>query len=294
MNNLPKSVAIIGVGLIGGSFAMGIRRTLGKNVTITGLCKEHAHTRAAIESGFIERPLTLTKSALSAVDLILIATPVMETIVLLKKISPLVSSKTLIIDVASTKDLIVKSANHMKAKFTFVGTHPMAGSQLSGAHNASPFLFQSKPWILTPTKKSSQSDIERGKQIIRLLGGIPVVLPAPAHDKLVAFASHLPSVTANLLFQTAASQQNWKDIAALASTGFRDTTRLSSQNSHMKNDFILSNRENIIFALTELRKNTDTMIAMLQNPNTHELLTMLSNTKKMRDRWLTQSLRESL
>lgn len=278
MNGFPRKIAIIGVGLIGGSIALGLKQRLGAKIKIFGSCSTHARSKAAKRNGVIDEIFDI-KNTQQNIGLFIIATPILKIPKILTELAR-IKNNALIIDAASTKEFVAKSAAKLlPGHISFVGTHPMAGSEASGFENADPNLFRNKPWIIC---EQSTKVVE----LINLLGAKIVFMSSKKHDELVSWASHLNLVLGSLLINTITKQNNWQDVARIASTGFRDTTRLASSDVEVKKDIILTNRENIIGTLTKLRAEIDLFINLIKSNDIGEIVNYFSKAKILRDDWL--------
>jgi len=283
VNEFPKKIAIIGVGLIGGSIALGLKQHLGAKITILGSCNNIERTKKAKESGIIDEVIDLhaQPQGLRSVTLIIIATPVGETIKLLELISKIKIKNCLIVDVGSTKEFVINTANQfLGPNISFIGTHPMAGSELSGFENADPNLFRNKPWIVCSNNHPIISEL------IDILGAKKILMDAKKHDELTSWASHLNLVSSSILINAIGKQKNWPEVAKIASTGFRDTTRLASSNVEMKKDIIFTNKKNIIGSLIKFQKEIEVFVKLLQNNDTFKISNYLSTAKTIRDNWI--------
>ncbi|MBI4990823.1 prephenate dehydrogenase/arogenate dehydrogenase family protein, partial [Candidatus Gottesmanbacteria bacterium] len=258
--------------------------------TIVGLCSRIERTQKAKELGIIDEVIDLHAQPLGLrlVTLIILATPVEETIKLLKFLSKIKFKNCLIIDVGSTKEFVINAAKQLLGpNISFIGTHPMAGSDSSGFENADPFLFQNKPWIICPAENIIKEQLKLVEALIKILGAKKMIMRDAKHDQFTAFASHLSLVISSILISTVAKQRQWRKIAQIASTGFRDTTRLASHNPRMKTDIVLSNKENLIKALNATRIEIDRFIEVLHSGNTDNLFNYFNQTKIIRDNWLS-------
>jgi len=291
MNKFPSKIAIIGVGLIGGSIALGLKQHLGAKIKIFGSCSNLTRSTKAKNEGLTDEIFDINNVDPN-IQLFIITTLILEIPKILKKLAAKIptngwstsgqKNQTLIMDVASTKEFITKSAVKILPKhITFIGTHPMAGNDMSGFENADPNLFRHKPWVVC-------GDATKVVEIISLLGAKIILMDSKKHDELVTWASHLNLVSASLLTNTITKQNNWHDVAQIASTGLRDTTRLASSDVGMKKDIILTNKENIMKALTILKSEIDLFIKFLKKDDVVEITNYLSKAKNSRDNWLTQ------
>src|SRR3989344_109421 len=158
--NMPKKVAIIGTGLIGGSIALGLKKELGSKISILGACSNPRRSMMVKKAGIIDKVLDLSSNQTIKSKLVIIAVPILQVIPVIKKILPRLSENTLIIDVASTKEEICEAVKEeLSEKITFIGTHPMAGTEKSGFENANANLFENKPWIICPDRNTKIGNI---------------------------------------------------------------------------------------------------------------------------------------
>ncbi|OGG26915.1 hypothetical protein A2960_02090 [Candidatus Gottesmanbacteria bacterium RIFCSPLOWO2_01_FULL_39_12b] len=260
MNKLPKRIVVVGLGLIGGSIVMGLKKRLNGDVEIIGVTKNE------------EIPLNS--------DLIIIATPITEIIKVLNKLDKILVKKTLVIDVGSTKKLICDHAANLKNKnLIFVGTHPMGGREQSGLSNADPNLFVNKTWVVS--RKSLLIN-----RLIELLGGKPVIISPDKHDKLVAFASHLSLITSSLLLTCVNRQKDRKTILQIASTGFRDTTRLASFSPKIKAEIVSTNKNNLLNVLSDLKNEMQIIKSRIEKEEWRLIEKYFEEGKQTRDNWL--------
>jgi prephenate dehydrogenase len=251
-----NQVAIIGLGLIGGSMGLALRQAkaarqvvgydLGKGVS------EHAKKVGAID----EVRLTLSDTVRGA-DLVIIATPVGAVRALLQNIAGELLPGTVVTDVASTKVQVIKWAEELlPAGTAFIGGHPMTGKELSGVDAADATLFQRCIYCLTPTESTSPIAIAKVSALVETLGARVRFLVPAEHDGQVAGVSHLPFLASVGLVNTVASDEVWGEAALLAASGFRDVSRLAAGNPEMYRDICLTNSEAITHWL-------DAYIAML-------------------------------
>jgi len=284
---LPKKIAILGVGLIGGSIALGLKRQLGSKISIFGLCSSLKKAQSAKAMNIVDKPLSSPREIPKDIDLIILAGPILTNLNLLSRIAKISFPKALIIDVGSTKKIICDLSVKLSVR-SFLGTHPMAGKEKTGIENAEGDLFENKSWIICPTEISSQSDIDKVSTIIKLLGAKPAIVESKLHDNLAAWASHLPIIASSILFKSISSQKQWSKIAALASTGFRDATRLASANPVMKRDILLSNKKNIIDCLVRFEKEIKQFISYLKKDDKDTMFEYLIFAKHKRDDWIKE------
>jgi prephenate dehydrogenase len=232
----PEAVAVVGVGLIGGSFALALRAS-GFAGRIVGISSPNA-VRVAIERGIIDEALPLAEAAAIA-DLIYLARPIEGILSVLDELDHYVKPRTLITDAGSTKSAICARAAAKIQRGRFVGGHPMAGKEARGAAEADASLFRGRPYVLT-------SPCEELEQLISSFGARVVIMPAEEHDVLVALTSHLPQLISTAL---AASIGTEPDAAQVAGPGAMDLTRLALSPYEIWRDIFATNAANIDAAL---------------------------------------------
>ena len=235
------SIAIVGLGLIGGSIALGVRERWPQS-RVFGVDSEsvlaHAAGANAIEGGFD------TIAALPDASLIILAAPVRQNIDLLQQIK----RPAIVTDVGGTKRDIVNAAHTLPATTTFVGGHPLGGGERGGFAFARPDLFAGRRWIFTPDGQTSSEAVDRLSRFVSGLGAKPSILSADEHDRIMAFVSHLPQLTASALMDTVGSAAQSEGLG-MAGRGLVDTTRLASSPADVWRDICLTNADAIGDAL---------------------------------------------
>ena len=239
-----KTISILGVGLIGGSIGMAVKkRKLAKRV-IGLTTKKSSLSKAKRYDAIDEGTLSLKKSTESA-DLVIICTPVKTIPHIVKLIIPFVKSGCIITDVGSTKAKIVNEIeNFLPKDVHFIGGHPMAGSEKRGVEAGSSEFFEDSVCILTKTKKTHTVSLKKMQRFWKNLGTEVKILSPHNHDRIIARVSHLPHLAAVALVR----QIKERDINFI-STGFKDTTRISEADSDIWRDICLTNKEEIVKSL---------------------------------------------
>lgn len=259
-----QSVAVVGVGLIGGSFALALRAA-GFAGPIVGVSSPRTIDEA-IACGAIDRGVPLDEAA-SGCDLIYIAQPISTIKSTLKELGSLVSEKCLITDAGSTKVEIVEIARRFIPGTQFLGGHPMAGKESRGVTSASAELFRGRPYILTPTDESQLRTPAASVFIswVERFGANTVTVSPEEHDRAVAFISHLPQMVSTGLAACLADHLDNIDCLRLAGPGLTDMSRLALSSYDIWRDILSTNTENVEHALsvyidklTELRDNLQT------------------------------------
>ncbi|MFL6414899.1 MAG: prephenate dehydrogenase [Bryobacteraceae bacterium] len=239
-----KTVAIIGVGLIGGSFGLAIRKQ-GFTGEIIGVSSP-AVIQKATECGVISRGVSLENACREA-DLLYLADKVDGIIRTLHTIGPLVRSDCMVTDAGSTKGAIVKAARLSLNSATFLGGHPMAGKELRGVENADPELFRGRPYVLTGTLRESPL-VAEFEQLLQKLEVQIVRMSPEEHDTAVAFTSHLPQLLSTALAKTLA-EQNTDALRNVAGPGLLDMTRLALSSPDLWSSILRTNSEPVTRAL---------------------------------------------
>lgn len=246
-----QRVAIVGLGLIGGSLGLALRRA-DMAEQINGYDLGRGVCEQARKVGAIDQAYTSLADTVRGAELIVLATPVGAMYTLLQKMATLASPGAVITDVASTKSQVISWAEEfLPDSLAFVGGHPMAGKELSGVSAADASLFRNRIYCLTPTAKTAPAALHKVLAMIESIGARVRFLEPGEHDGQVAQVSHLPFIASTALMATAAENSNWGDAALLASSGFRDTTRLAAGSPEMYRDICLTNHEAVVRALDD-------------------------------------------
>jgi prephenate dehydrogenase len=243
-----EQVAIAGLGLIGGSIALGLRERW-PACRIVGIDKPSVQSHAR-SSNAIDRAVASLAEAGNA-DLIILAAPVGQNRLLLQEAARHVGPRTVITDVGGTKRDIVAVARSLPRPGAFVGGHPIGGAERGGFGFARPSLFVGRPWIFTPDGEPDQEAMRRLFAFARGLGAQPTTLDADRHDRVMAYVSHLPQLAATALMQVAGAGAH-ADGLKLSGRGLLDTTRLASSPVSVWRDICASNADLITQALDEL------------------------------------------
>ena len=240
-----ERIAIVGLGLIGGSLALAIRQRwsggliigVDRKDVLEAAMRVHVADVAADDLGVI-----------SGADLVVLAAPVRQNIALLPEVSDFVGD-AIVTDVGSTKTDILRHADTLPARATFIGGHPLAGAAAGGLTSARPDLFEGRPWLLTTP--APEPALEKLETLIRWLGASPVRIDAAAHDQLLASLSHLPQLAVSALLHVVGERAGAEGLA-LAGRGLRDTTRLASSPPGIWCDIAATNAPAIEEALDAL------------------------------------------
>lgn len=246
-----KRVTIIGVGLIGGSLGLAIKRRL-RGVLVCGVDSTDV-LRKARRRKAIDRAETNLQKAVSTADLVLLACPGKTILRLLPRVARFASPSAIVSDVGSVKSAVVRLGEKLFPNGNFIGGHPMAGVELSGIEAAHPLLFENAVYVLTPTKSTSAPQLRRLATFFQALGARVMTMNAEAHDEVAAALSHLPQLTAVALVNVVGRRHTKaRSHLGLAAGGFRDLTRIASSRFEVWNDILAGNRANVEKALQML------------------------------------------
>jgi len=241
-----QRVAIIGLGLIGGSIGLALHKAKAAQ-EITGYDLGKGVTDQARKMGAIDVPCIALADAVRGAELVVLATPVGAMHALLQNIAGSVTPGAVVTDVASTKTQVISWAEEfLPAQVAFVGGHPMTGKEQSGVEAADAALFQGRIYCLTPTPRTRPAAINKVSAFVEALGGRVRFLEPAEHDGQVAGVSHLPFVASIALMKVVGEGAAWGDAAQLAAGGFRDMTRLAAGSPEMYRDICLTNRDALL------------------------------------------------
>jgi prephenate dehydrogenase len=262
---LFERLALIGVGLIGGSFARDLR-THGLVKEIVGYGRSLGNLELAVELGVIDRATVSAADAVHDADLVMVAVPVGTIKTVLQDIAPALASGAVVTDVGSVKQSVIDAARAVLGeRFSFfVPGHPIAGTENSGVGASLDGLFQSRRVILTPTAETDPSALERVHTLWHTIGASVINMDAMQHDRILAASSHLPHMVAFALMDTLVRMDQHREILEYSAGGLRDTTRVAASDAVMWRDIVLNNRDALLSALRQYRDDTSEMIAAIE------------------------------
>jgi prephenate dehydrogenase len=240
-------VAVIGLGLVGGSVARALTRA---GYTVVGVDRP-AVARRARRTRAVTRTASSLERAVSGADVVVLAAPPRANLRLLRRTAR-AAPDVLVTDVGSVKGPIVRLASSLRLR-RFVGGHPMAGSERSGLAASDPMLFRGRPWILTPARASPR-DMAVLRRLIRAMGARPVVMTSAEHDRAVAFLSHVPQLVAWALRDAAHGDAVTARRLGLAGPGFRDMTRLARSPRRLWREILEQNGREVNGALAAVQR----------------------------------------
>jgi len=280
-----EKLYIFGVGLIGGSIALKAR-SLNIFDEIVGIGRLGGNSlESLVISGALDSSSTEIDININKASLIIIATPVAQTKLILKKIEPFLNARTVITDVGSTKSIVMNEAKlALKNKFSqFIGSHPIAGSEKHGTLAAKKDLFSGKNIVLTPNNENSLEQIIKLTKFWESLGGVVTKMKADEHDQIFSTISHLPHILAFGLVNLINNKKNKDTLLNFAASGFRDFSRIAASSPEVWKDISIQNQESIIKDLKLFQKEITKLTNFLEKKDQEgleEYLKLASNTRK--------------
>lgn len=285
-------ITIIGMGLIGTSLGIALRQNQQHKVFITGYDADQRATRTARRRLAIDREAGHLHDALHEAQLVVLATPARAMQSVLSDLAPLLSAGIVVTDLASTKAQICAwAAELLPAEVAFVGGHPMAGREQHGAEAAEADLFRDAIYCLTPAPDTPQDALALVESLVLAIGARPYYIDPVEHDALVAGISHLPFVLSRVLVEVTSHSPAWKEMSALAATGFRDVSRLASGDPQMHRDICLTNSAALTRWINEAIDTLANIRDAVEQADAEHLTTLFTNTQQARDSWLASNPR---
>ncbi|HBY95430.1 MAG: prephenate dehydrogenase/arogenate dehydrogenase family protein [Ardenticatenaceae bacterium] len=277
-----QRIALLGLGLMGGSFALAARRA-GLAVELVGYDADKETLAEAVVTGIIEQGASDACDAADGVDLVVLAAPVRAILTLLDEVAPVLRPGTLVLDLGSTKQAIVAAMDRLPVAVRAVGGHPMAGKEVAGLKNAEAELFIDATFAFCATARTDQMARTQVEQLAVALGARPLWLDPVEHDALVATVSHLPYLLSVALVRAALAADN-PHAWTLAASGFRDTSRLAASDERMILDILRTNVTALRRALASAREELDALDAALAADDESLLRSLLRPAAEQRRR----------
>jgi prephenate dehydrogenase len=284
---LFKKIAIFGVGLIGGSFALSLKKA-GKVDHIVGIDRSPEVLQRALQLGLIDEIGTSAADAVHNADLVMIAAPVAQTGAILASIAPHLQPGTIVTDAGSTKSDVVAAARDTLGEKIgqFIPGHPIAGREMNGPEAAIDDLFIGKKAVLTPLPENSPQDVEKVAQAWIECGAIIHTLTPPDHDCVFASVSHLPHLLAYALVDNIIKKPKADLLFEYAASGFRDFTRIAGSSPEMWRDITLANRTMLLGMLDSYLAQLHRMRDLLADGDGDAIHQIYANAQRARQNWI--------
>lgn len=287
---LFERVAILGVGLIGGSFALALKQAKAC-AHVAGAGRRAANLKLALERGVIDSIAADAIAAAHGADLVLLAAPVAQFPRLFRDIASVLGPKAIVTDAGSTKRDVVSAARAALGRkiAQFVPAHPIAGAEKSGAGAADADLFRDKRVIVTPLPENSDSAVKKVHDAWSACGARITRMDPEEHDAILGAVSHLPHVLAYALVHELASRENGAQLFAYAAGGFRDFTRIASSHPEMWRDICVANRDRLLIELRRYVEELGAIQKLLEAGDAAGLEKVFAEAREARDKWIHSS-----
>ena len=281
-----QQLGLIGCGMMGGSFALALRRA-GLVKRIVGYSKSPSTTVLARRMGVIDDVAESALQAVSGADIVLLAVPVSATEGTFRAIRHLVEPNVLVMDVGSTKRDVVDAARRaLRERIpSFVPAHPIAGKESAGIQNADAALFAGRQVILTPLPQTAPELVQRATDVWSAIGAQVLKMTAENHDAAFAAVSHLPHLLAFAYFSAVVNQPAGRDFLSLAGPGFRDFTRIAASSPEVWRDILVANREEVLKQSQQFRHALDALELVMKSGNVDALEDLIRAPAEGRSAW---------
>lgn len=277
-----REMTVIGVGLIGGSLALAVRKA-GLVETVVGVDADPAHREVALATGMVDRATGELTADLARADLVVLAVPVAEIVALLPEVARHTKDGCLITDVGSVKGPILTAGDAAFPDGRFVAGHPIAGRERSGPAAARSDLFEGANWIVTPSPLTTASAVDRVAALWRGVGATVVTMDAGWHDEVFAAVSHLPHLVAYALMDAVLGMARGEERLKFAAGGLRDFTRVAASHPTMWRDIFLMNRDPILRVLAAYREALAGLEVAIRDGNGDALIARLARARVARE-----------
>lgn len=281
-----EQLGLIGCGLMGGSFALALKRA-GLVKRVVGYSKSPSTTERARQMGVIDVEAPSALLAVSGADVVLLAVPVAASEATFKAIRHLMTGDMLVMDVGSTKRDVVDAARRVLRDHvgSFVPCHPITGKEVSGVEHADPDLYTGREVILTPIDRTAPRHLQRAHGLWEAIGSRVTRMTPEEHDSAFAAVSHLPHMVAFALINGIVGQPNGKDILALAGPGFRDFSRIAASDPKMWRDIFLANRQEMLSQLQLFQKSLVELADAMDQGDAEKLEDLIAQASHTRAHW---------
>lgn len=284
--NKAVRLAIIGLGLIGGSVGLALKQANWRQAEVVGYVRRHEVGSLALKLGAIDKAESSLRETVKDANIVIIAAPILTIKDIFSQIAPDLSADSIVTDTASTKLQIMRWAEELlPPEINFVGGHPMAGKETSGISAATADLFHNCTYCLTPAPQARSAAVRTVKEMVKKLGAIPLTIGAQEHDSLVAGVSHLPLLLSVALVSATTKNPSWQQMSRLAAGGYRDLTRLASGNPEVNAHICLSNQAAIVSWIDAFSEELQRLRKLVADES-NEIEKALALANEARQKWL--------
>jgi prephenate dehydrogenase len=287
-----RRLAVVGLGLMGGSLALALRE---RAAVVVGVDTGEEIQAYALEHGIVDEVTDDLRQGVEEADVVILATPVRTVIDIVRnRIGAYLRSNTLLIDVGSTKQDICEAMGRLPIGIQAIGGHPMAGKERSGIRASDEALFRGCPFVLCATRRTTPATRLRALALVEAVGAVPIEMDAERHDRIVATISHLPYLLSAALVATAANEAETDEaVWQLAAGGFRDMSRLAGSDIQMIGDIVSTNTQAIAVLLAQFRVQLALLETMLISRDEGRLIEALKPVRESRLHWSENYERKS-
>jgi prephenate dehydrogenase len=281
-----RKITIIGVGLLGGSIGLAVRRRQLARQT-AGFVRRTASLKDCERAGAVDFATTDLPAAVWDADLVILCTPLAQMHSRVREMLPALKRGAIVTDVGSVKAGVVRELSLLiqKTGAHFVGSHPMAGAEKTGVSAARADLFEGTVCVVTPTKQTNRTALKKVEQFWKAIGSRVLELKPEIHDALVSRSSHLPHVVAAALAGHVLNPASPRQQAVLCANGFRDTTRIASGSPEMWRDIALANRQNLVKSLNAFIADLQKFERLVKKGEAKAITKFFETAKQRRDNW---------
>lgn len=285
-----NKLALIGCGLMGGSFALALRQA-GWVQHIVGFSASEKTRQRALELRVIDQACTSVAQAVQDADVVLLAVPVGAMQASFEALSPALSARTLLMDVGSTKcDVVAAAQKHLGERLScFVPAHPIAGKEVAGIDHAESTLYQARRTILTPLPQTGAAQLQAAHDVWQAIGSHVTVMNPEAHDATFAAVSHLPHVLAFAAVNALTAQTHGDTFLQMAGPGFRDFSRIAASDPAVWRDILSANSTEVLAQMAHFRTALDAFETAMTSGNSAELQRLIQHASEVRLAWTLQA-----
>ena len=284
-----NKLCVIGVGLIGGSFALKLKQ-LGLVEKVVGYGRNRDNLQTAVDMGVIDHAAESLQAAVEGADLVVLAVPIASIAEIYAQIYPHLSSDTLVTDVGSAKTSVIESVQRALGEMppNFVPGHPIAGREKSGVEAVEADLYQNHRVILTPLEKTNKQAVQTVRELWQAVGAEVTEMSSRFHDEVFAATSHLPHMLAFALVDMLNEHSELGNVFQYTAGGFRDFTRIASSDATMWRDIAVNNGDAIVKWIEEYQRELSKLSALISDKNADALFELFSDAKAARDKHIVK------
>lgn len=282
-------VAILGLGLIGGSLGLAFRAATAERIHVTGYARRPETLELALALGAVDAVAATPEQAVAEADFVFLCTPVLQMLPVAQRALPHMKPGAVLTDAGSTKRWFAEAIRPLlPVGIRYIGGHPMAGREKSGLAAAAPDLFRDRWYLLTPAPDTPPAEVSRLQRLVELTGAMTTVLDENDHDRITAVISHVPHLAAAALVHLLKKERNPAETARFIGGGFRDTTRIASSDADMWADICMTNAANIAACLDELAGVLNEAARLVRAGDRNGIHAYFSAAKNLRNSLLLQ------